>query len=678
VKIPAEVQERINWLRREIDRHNYHYYVLDDPLIPDSEYDRLMRELQALERQYPVLVTPESPTQRVGAEPLGGFEEVIHKIPMLSLENAFSDAELAEFDRRVRERLDTDEPITYAAEPKLDGLAISLRYQDGRLVQAATRGDGNRGEDVTQNVRTIPSVPLHLLGEGWPRILEVRGEIYMPRSGFEALNKEALRSGEQPFANPRNAAAGSLRQLDPRMTAKRPLALFCYGFGELSDGDLADSYSASIRRLIPWGLRVSPELQVAEGLEACLAYFQRMTGKRAALDYDIDGVVFKVDSLAWQQALGFVSRAPRWAIARKFPAQEEMTRLLAIDIQVGRTGAITPVARLAPVSVAGVTVTNATLHNEQEIRRKDIRIGDTVIVRRAGDVIPQVVRVVPDLRPANARVFHMPRVCPVCGSELIRDGDGIILRCSGGLFCPAQRRESIRHFASRRAMDIEGLGEKRVDQLVERDLVHSPADLYDLDLETLAGLERMGEKSARNLINALEKSRYTTLARFLFALGIREVGEATALGLARHFGDLDAIRHADEEALQTVPDVGPVVAEHIVTFFRQPHNQEVIGRLLQAGIRWDPVPPAAVEKSPLAGKTLVLTGTLSRPRSEIKEELQALGAKVAGSVSKKTDYLVAGEDAGSKLTRARELGVTILDEAGLQKLLEGEGVTGDW
>ncbi|HEB95089.1 MAG TPA: NAD-dependent DNA ligase LigA [Sedimenticola thiotaurini] len=672
MSVPARVRKRVEWLRREIDRHNYQYYVLDDPLIPDSEYDRLMRELQQLEQRYPELIVPESPTQRVGAEPLEGFEEVVHRIPMLSLENAFSDEEVAEFDRRVRERLGIDGAVDYAAEPKLDGLAISLRYEDGVLVQGATRGDGTRGEDVTRNVRTIPSVPLHLLGEGWPRILEVRGEVYMPRSGFEALNREALRKGEKTFANPRNAAAGSLRQLDPRITAQRPLAMFCYGFGELSDGDLADTYSDSIRRLIPWGLRVSPELRVVEGVAGCHAYFQRMAERRDALDYDIDGVVFKVNSLERQQRLGFVSRAPRWAVARKFPAQEEMTRLLAIDIQVGRTGAITPVARLEPVRVAGVTVTNATLHNEEEIRRKDIRIGDWVIVRRAGDVIPQIVRVVPDRRPKNARVFHMPKHCPVCGSELIRDGDGIILRCSGGLFCPAQRREAIRHFASRRAMDIEGLGEKLVDQLVEKGLVHSPADLYDLDQQTLAGLERMGEKSAANLIRALEQSKHTTLARFLFALGIREVGEATALALANHFGDFDAIRNADEEALMEVPDVGPVVAEHIVTFFRQPHNREVIERLLAAGIHWDPVPRAPARRSPVAGRTIVLTGTLSRPRSEIKEQLQALGARVAGSVSKKTDYVVAGADAGSKLARARELGVTVLDEAGLERLLEGE------
>ena len=672
MSVPARVRKRVEWLRREIDRHNYQYYVLDDPLIPDSEYDRLMRELQQLEQRYPELIVPESPTQRVGAEPLEGFEEVVHRIPMLSLENAFSDEEVAEFDRRVRERLGIDGAVDYAAEPKLDGLAISLRYEDGVLVQGATRGDGTRGEDVTRNVRTIPSVPLHLLGEGWPRILEVRGEVYMPRSGFEALNREALRKGEKTFANPRNAAAGSLRQLDPRITAQRPLAMFCYGFGELSDGDLADTYSDSIRRLIPWGLRVSPELRVVDGVAGCHAYFQRMAERRDALDYDIDGVVFKVNSLERQQRLGFVSRAPRWAVARKFPAQEEMTRLLAIDIQVGRTGAITPVARLEPVRVAGVTVTNATLHNEEEIRRKDIRIGDWVIVRRAGDVIPQIVRVVPDRRPKNARVFHMPKHCPVCGSELIRDGDGIILRCSGGLFCPAQRREAIRHFASRRAMDIEGLGEKLVDQLVERDLVRSPADLYDLDVETLAGLERMGEKSARNLIRALEHSKHTTLARFLFALGIREVGEATALALASHFGDFDAIRDADEEALMEVPDVGPVVAEHVVTFFRQPHNREVIERLLAAGIHWDPVPRPEIEESPVAGRTIVLTGALSRPRSEIKEQLQALGARVAGSVSKKTDYVVAGADAGSKLERARELGVTILDEAGLQALLAGK------
>jgi DNA ligase (NAD+) len=668
-----KAQARAAWLRDEINRHNYHYFVLDDPIIPDSEYDRLLHELQILEAEHPELITPDSPTQRVGASPLEAFEEVRHRVPMLSLENAFSDEEVVDFDRRVRERLEVEQEIVYAAEPKMDGLAISLRYVKGLLVQAATRGDGTRGEDVTQNVRTIQSVPLRLLADDWPEILGVRGEIYMPRSGFERLNLQARKRGEKGFANPRNAAAGSLRQLDHRVTARRPLAMFCYGFGELSGVDLAPSYSESIHRLTRWGLRVSPELKTVNGVDGCFDYHRRLAGRRENLDYDIDGVVFKVDSLEQQRVLGFVSRAPRWAVARKFPAQEEMTRLLAIDVQVGRTGALTPVARLEPVTVAGVTVTNATLHNAEEIQRKDIRIGDWVIVRRAGDVIPQVVRVVPERRPPDARVFRMPDKCSVCGSEVIKDADGVVLRCSGGLYCPAQRREAIKHFASRRAMDIEGLGNKLVEQLVEQQLVSSPADIYQLDRETLAGLERMGEKSARNLIQALERSKSTTLARFLFALGIREVGEATAHALAAHFGSLEAIRQADVEALQAVSDVGPVVAEHLVTFFRQPHNLEVIEKLLAAGIHWPAVERPTAERQPLKGKSFVLTGTLSRPRSQIKEALQVLGAKVTGSVSSKTDYVVAGSDAGSKLEKAERLGLEILGEAGLDRLLGTAG-----
>ena len=666
-------RERATRLRAEIDRHNYQYYVLDDPLIPDSEYDRLLRELQALEARYPALVTPDSPTQRVGAAPLEAFDEVQHQVPMLSLENAFSEQEMQEYDRRVRERLGIDQAVVYAAEPKLDGLAISLRYEKGSLAQAATRGDGSRGEDVTRNVRTIPSVPLHLLPGDWPDLLEVRGEIYIPSAGFEELNRKAQAQGEKGFANPRNAAAGSLRQLDPSITARRPLAIFCYGLGEVSGDPLGDSYSQSMARLIPWGLRVSPELRVVSGVEGCLAYHREMARRRERLGYDIDGVVFKVDSLSQQRQLGFVARAPRWAIAHKFPAQEELTRLLAIDVQVGRTGALTPVARLEPVSVGGVTVTNATLHNEDEIRRKDIRVGDTVIVRRAGDVIPQVVSVVKERRPNGTRPFSMPDRCPECGSDLIRDEDGVVLRCSGGLFCPAQRKEAIKHFASRRALDIEGLGAKLVEQLVDKGLVNSPADLYQLELAALSDLERMGEKSARNLLSALEESKQTTLARFLFAIGIREVGEATARSLANHFGNLESVENAQLEQLQEVPDVGPVVAEHLVTFFRQAHNLAVIERLLAAGIRWQSVVVPEPAGRPLAGKGLVLTGTLSRPRAEIKEALQALGAKVTGSVSKKTDYLVAGRDAGAKLTRAQQLGIQILDEEALEQLLESAG-----
>ncbi|MCG8427701.1 MAG: NAD-dependent DNA ligase LigA [Chromatiales bacterium] len=667
--IPQKVHDRVAELREEIDYHNYQYYVLDHPQIPDSEYDKLMRELQRFEREYPDLVTPESPTQRVGGKPLDGFDEVTHRVPMLSLDNAFSEEDMQEFDRRVRDRLKTTDTIQYTAEPKLDGLAINIRYEKGVLVQAATRGDGATGEDVTQNVRTISSVPLRLLGDDYPDVLEVRGEIYMPRAGFEAMNERARQAGEKTFANPRNAAAGSLRQLDSKITATRPLAMFCYGFGEISNGPLGDKQSVSMNKLTSWGLRISPELQVVEGAEGCIEYYRRMADRRESLDYDIDGVVFKVDNLDLQNELGFVSRAPRWAIAQKFPAQEEITKLLAIDVQVGRTGALTPVARLEPVNVAGVTVTNATLHNEDEIRRKDIRIGDTVIIRRAGDVIPQVVQVVLNKRGDDVEKFEMPTACPVCGSDVIRDEDEAVIRCSGGLYCPAQRKEAIKHFAARRALDIEGLGDKLVDQLVERELISTPADLFRLDVETVAGLERMGQKSAENLIDALKQSKKTTLSRFLFSLGIREVGEATAQALALYYGDIQTLESADTESLQEVPDVGPIVAEHIVTFFNQGHNLEVIRQLIDAGVEWESPKPKTEGEQPLVGKTVVLTGTLSRSRQEIKEELQALGAKVAGSVSSKTDFLVAGADAGSKLTKAEKLGVEVLDEAGLNELL---------
>ena len=659
---------RMDALRREIEHHNYQYYVLDDPEIPDAEYDRLMRELQALEARHPDQITAESPTQRVGGEPLEGFAEVAHRVPMLSLENAFSAAELTAFDRRIRDRLG-EEQITYAAEPKLDGLAVSLRYEDGLLVLGATRGDGARGEDVTQGVRTIPSIPLRLIGEGFPKVLEVRGEVYMPRSGFQALNEQARQQGEKSFANPRNAAAGSLRQLDPKVTASRPLSMFVYGFGEV-EGEIADTLSESMRRIARWGLRVSPELQTVKGADGCLAYYRQIEQRRDRFDYDIDGVVFKVDRLEQQRLLGHVARAPRWAVAQKFPAQEQVTRLLDIDVQVGRTGALTPVARLKPVNVAGVTVTNATLHNEDEIRRKDIRIGDRIIVRRAGDVIPQIVSVVMNRRPRNVRGFEMPSRCPVCGSEVIRVEGEAVSRCSGGLYCPAQRKEALKHFASRRAMDIAGLGEKLVEQLVDRDLVATPADLYRLSLDELAPLDRMGEKSAMNLLAQLEASKHTTLARFLFALGIREVGEATARSLAAYFGDLQALGQADEETLQRVPDVGPIVAAHIRAFFRQPHNLDVIKQLLRAGISWKLLAAAQPGSTAnLEGKTFVLTGALSRPRGEIKEQLQARGAKVTGSVSRKTSYVVAGSDPGSKLVKANELGVKVLDEDGLNELL---------
>ncbi len=674
--VPADVAARARELREQIDYHNYRYYVLDDPEIPDAEYDRLFRELQALEAKYPALVTPDSPTQRVGARPLEAFGEVRHAVPMLSLNNAFSDEEALEFGRRCAERLAIPvERIEFTTEPKLDGLAISLLYEDGHLSRGATRGDGYVGEDVTQNVRTIRSIPLRLRGEpgrDLPRVLEVRGEVYMPKAGFEALNERQRAAGERPFANPRNAAAGSLRQLDPRVTASRPLAMYAYGVGQVEGGGLPDRHGAILARLRAWGLPVSPEVrETVRGIEACLAYHREMKERRPELPYEIDGVVYKVDRLDQQEILGFVSRAPRWAIAHKFPAQEALTRLLAIDVQVGRTGAITPVARLEPVEVGGVTVSSATLHNEDEIARLDLRIGDTVIVYRAGDVIPKVSGVVLSRRPKHARKFVMPKKCPVCGSDIIRLEGHAIARCSGGLYCPAQRKEAIRHFASRRAMDIEGLGEKLVEQLVERELVHDPADLYALTVAQLAGLERMGQKSAQNLIDALERSKSTTLARFLFALGIREVGETTAQSLAQHFGDLKPIEEADLETLQAVPDVGPVVANSIHTFFRQPHNLEVIDKLIAAGIHWPKVAVKAPEALPLAGKVIVLTGTLQgMSRAEAKQRLQALGAKVTGSVSKKTDWVIAGEAAGSKLTKARELGVEVLDEAGLNRLLQ--------
>ena len=668
MKLPAGIGQRIEALRREIAFHNRQYYVFDDPRIPDAEYDRLMRELRGLEERYPELITPDSPTQRVGAEPLEGFAETVHAVPMLSLDNAFSEEDVAAFHRRVLERLDRDE-ITYIAEPKMDGLAISLRYENGVLKQASTRGDGYRGEDVTLQVRTIPSVPLRLLGEGFPRVIEARGEVFMPRSGFEALNEQARARGDKTFANPRNAAAGSIRQLDPRITAARPLELFCYGFGRIEDGDLGETHSEGVERLRQWGLRVSPAMRKVVGLEGCLRYYREIAGERPRLDYDIDGVVFKVDRLADQHSLGFVARAPRWAIAFKFPPEEEMTRLLGIDVQVGRTGALTPVARLEPVRVAGVTVTNATLHNEDEIRRKDVRVGDTVIVRRAGDVIPQVIGVVRERRPPGTQEFQMPTHCPVCGSEAVRVSGEAASRCTGGLFCQAQRKETLKHFASRGAMDIEGLGDKLVDQLVDKGLVQNPADLYGLDPDQLAGLERMGPKSAENLVAALDRSKDTTLARFLFALGVREVGEATARALASHFGSLEAIAAADLAELQTVPDVGPVVAAHVHAFFRQPHNNEVLAGLLRAGISWPPVVGAKPSEQPLAGTTLVITGNLSQSRDAVKARLQGLGAKVTGSVSQKTDYVLAGTDPGSKLDKARELGVRVISEEDLDRLI---------
>jgi DNA ligase (NAD+) len=660
--------QRVEELREQIRFHNHRYYVLDDPQIPDAEYDRLLRELLALEAAHPELISADSPTQRIGAEPLSAFGEVRHEVPMLSLDNAFDDDELAEFDRRVRERLDLEE-AEYAAEPKLDGLAVSLLYEHGSLVRAATRGDGSTGEDITRNVRTIHSVPLRLIGDGYPDRLEVRGEVIISHAGFQKLNERAQAQGQKLFANPRNAAAGSLRQLDPRVTAGRPLEMYCYGVGLVAGGKLPQRHSEILQRLRDWGLRVYSGIERVTALQACIDYYRKLERQRENLPFDIDGVVFKVDRLDLQQRLGFVARAPRWAIARKFPAQEELTRVLGIDVQVGRTGAITPVARLEPVFVGGVTVTNATLHNEDEVRRKDVHSGDTVIVRRAGDVIPEVVSVMAERRPDNARAFVMPTRCPVCGSDIERVEGEAVARCTGGLYCEAQRKEAIRHYASRRAMDIEGLGEKLVEQLVEHKLIDDVAGLYDLDAESVAGLERMGDKSAQNLIAALKKSRQTTLDRFLYALGIREVGDATARSLARDFGDLDPLIQATEERLESIPDIGPVVAKHIVHFFQQPHNVEVIEKLRKAGVSW-PVAERAVHQ-PLQGHTYVLTGSLSgMTRDEARQRLQELGAKVSGSVSSKTTAVIAGEKAGSKLRKAESLGVAVLSEQDLLQLLE--------
>ena len=660
MSVPKSVHVRARKLHAELHEHNYRYYSRDDPLIPDAEYDQLLRELQSLETQYPELVTPDSPTQRVGAAPLKAFGEVQHEVRMLSLDNAFSDEELHDFDRRVRERLETDR-VEYAAEPKLDGLAISLLYQDGRLVRAATRGDGVTGEDVTQNVRTIASVPLKLSGCSIPDILEVRGEVYISHAGFAALNQQAGAEGQKLFVNPRNAAAGSLRQLDPAITARRSLEMFCYGVGKVDGGTLATTHTDILSQLQGWHLRVYEDVQRVAGISGCSEYYRHYEQLRDTLPFEIDGVVFKVNRLDQQVSLGFVARAPRWAIARKFPAQERETRVLGIDVQVGRTGALTPVARLDPVFVGGVTVTNATLHNEEEVQRKDVRKGDAVIVRRAGDVIPEVVRVIREKRRKGARKFHLPTTCPVCQSHVVRLEGEAVARCSGGLFCPAQRKESIKHFASRRALDIEGLGDKLVEQLVDSGQVSHVGDLYSLTVDDLAGLERMAEKSATNLIEALDKSKSTSLARFIFALGIREVGEATAQTLAREFGALEPLMTADIERLEAVHAVGPVVAKRIVEFFGEQHNREVISKLREAGVRW-----SAVEKLQaqlLAGKTFVLTGSLSLPRAELKDRLQSLGAKVTGSVSKKTDYVVVGDDPGSKYDKAIRLGVEVLDEA---------------
>jgi len=666
---PRDASARIERLRREIEEHNYRYYALDRPTISDADFDRLFRELQELEAAHPELASPDSPTQRVGSAPLPQFESITHEVPMLSLNNAFSEAEAEAFDRRVREGLELEE-IEYDCEPKFDGLAISLVYEEGRLVRGATRGDGYTGEDVTANLRTLRSIPLRLRTKHPPTLIDVRGEVIIYRKDFEKLNARQREHGEKEFVNPRNAAAGSLRQLDSRVTAGRPLRMFAYGVGQLRGGELPATQSALLDLLADLGLPVCRERRITSGATGLLKFFRDLLEKREALPYDTDGVVYKVNRLADQERLGFVSRAPRFAIAHKFPAEEATTEVLAIEVQVGRTGAITPVARLKPVFVGGVTVTNATLHNEDEVRRKDVRVGDVVTVRRAGDVIPEVVGVLPGKRRHKAPVYHLPRKCPACGSAVIRLPDEAVARCSGGLVCPAQRKQALLHFASRRAMDIDGLGEKLVDQLVEAEIIKGAPDLYHLALDELSGLDRMGEKSARNLLAALEKSKRTTLPRFIYALGIRNVGEATAKDLANHFGTIDALMEADEAALQEVPDVGPVVAESIRKFFAERHNVQVVNALRKAGVAWSETVKPRPARGRAAGKTFVLTGTLpDMTRDEATALIESHGGKVSGSVSRKTDYVVAGADPGSKLAKAEALGVTVLDEAALRKLL---------
>ena len=675
-KTSPDAVARAESLREQIRHHNYLYHALDAPEIPDIEYDRLMRELQALEADHPELVVTDSPTQRVGAEPMSAFASVEHRLPMLSLDNAFSEQELTDFHRRVTERLELegDAAIAYSAEPKLDGAAVSLIYENGSLVRGATRGDGQRGEDITHNVRTIDAVPLKLIGEGYPSTLEVRGEVFMPKAGFDAFNEKARANDEKTFVNPRNAAAGSLRQLDPRLTAARPLDMYVYSVGLVEGGALPERHSDILQVLQGWGLKVCPERRLVEGIAGCLEYYENIGARRDELSYDIDGVVYKVDRLDYQRELGFVSRAPRWAIAHKFPAQEEMTVIENVEFQVGRTGAVTPVARLKPVFVGGVTVSNATLHNMDELERKDVRIGDTVIVRRAGDVIPEVVQVVASKRKKGARRVKLPKRCPVCDSAVARPEGESVARCTGGLFCAAQRSEALKHFVSRRAMDIDGLGAKLIEQLVAVDRLKTPADIYSLQKDELVALERMGEKSALNILAAIENSKESSLARFLYALGIREVGESTAAALADHYGTLGAVTEASNDDLEQVPDVGPIVAARIRDFFDEPHNRTIIDRIIDAGVRWpESAPSRAPASGALVGKTFVLTGTLpSMTREEAKAQIQALGGKVTGSVSKKTDFVVFGDKAGSKLTKAQNLEIPTIDEEGLLKLLSDQ------
>nr|WP_314789985.1 NAD-dependent DNA ligase LigA [uncultured Haemophilus sp.] len=658
------LQQQIDTLRQDLRRYEYEYHVLDNPTIPDAEYDRLFHQLKALEAAHPELITADSPTQRVGAKPLSGFAQIRHEIPMLSLDNAFSDEEFYAFVKRIEDRLiRLPEPLTFCCEPKLDGLAVSILYVNGVLTQAATRGDGTTGEDITANIRTIRNIPLQLLMDNPPARLEVRGEVFMPHEGFERLNQQALEKGEKTFANPRNAAAGSLRQLDPKITSKRPLVLNAYGIGIAEGVDLPNTHYDRLQWLKSIGIPVNPEIRLCNGTDEVLDFYRDIQNKRSSLGYDIDGTVLKINDIALQEKLGFISKAPRWAIAYKFPAQEELTRLNDVEFQVGRTGAITPVAKLEPVFVAGVTVSNATLHNGDEIERLDIAIGDTVVIRRAGDVIPQIIGVLHDRRPADARPIIFPETCPVCDSAIVRIEGEAVARCTGGLFCAAQRKEALKHFVSRKAMDIDGVGGKLIEQLVDRELIHTPADLFKLDLTTLTRLERMGAKSAENALASLEKAKNTTLARFIFALGIREVGEATALNLANHFKTLEALQNADLEALQQVPDVGEVVANRILAFWHEPHNVAVVNDLIAQGVHWETVETKEVAENRFKGKTVVLTGTLTQMgRNEAKALLQDMGAKVSGSVSAKTDFVIAGDAAGSKLTKAQELGVTVLTE----------------
>lgn len=659
-------QAELNDLKQRINELSYAYYVLDNPLVSDAQYDELYQQLIAIEKANPDWVTDDSPSQRVGDKPLSHFESVIHAVPMFSLDNAFNQEDLIDFQRRVKERLNTEDEIEFSAEPKMDGLAINIRYEYGKLKQATTRGDGVVGEDVTHNIRTLQSVPLKLFGLGWPEVLEVRGEVFMSKKIFNALNEDYISRDEKPFANPRNAAAGTLRQLDPKIAAQRKLSLYLYGWGEVSkEWYLPETYDQTIQTFKTWGLPVNPDSQIVSGAKGMSEYYDLMQAKRADLAYEIDGIVYKVNQLSTHKTLGFTAKAPRWAIARKFPAEEVWTDLLGIDIQVGRTGALTPVARLEPVAVGGVIVSNATLHNQDEIDRKDVRIGDKVIVRRAGDVIPEVVGPVLAQRPENVVKFIMPKTCPVCDSAVVKEVDKSVYRCTGGLFCPAQRKRALQHFVSRKAMDIVGLGDKLIVQLADTGLVKHPDDFYKLDINTLANLERMAVKSAQKVIDAIEKSKLTTLARFVFSLGIPEVGEVTAKNLANHFLTLDAITEATQEKLIKVDDVGEIVAQHIETFFAQPHNQDVIKGLIDAGVLWQKIEPIIVDSSSIfSDKVVVLTGTLLQmSRTEAKQKLEDLGAKVTGSVSAKTDFVIAGEKAGSKLTKAKALGISVLTEA---------------